>query len=167
MPSRTATAVFSSESPVPGDVQPLPLTLYQRRRLRQVVPLPSGGEVGIALERGSALTPGAYLRCDDGSILRIEAAPESLSQAQSADPLTLTRVAYHLGNRHIPVEIQAGQLRYQHDHVLDDMVRGLGVAVASVQAAFQPEAGAYGRGGHSHDHDHHDHDHPHDGHSHS
>ncbi len=102
--------------------------------------------------------------------MQVQAALEGLSIVTARDPLELARAAYHLGNRHIAVQIGALRLAYLHDHVLDDMVRELGFQVAFSAEAFEPEAGAYGHGhahlshphGHSHAHSHggnHGHDH--------
>ncbi len=98
-------------------------------------------------ERGTILREGDLLLADDGRAVRVVAAPEMVSTVSAEDPLTLMRAAYHLGNRHVPLQIGEGWLRYQHDHVLDDMVRGLGLSVRVEEAPFEPEAGAYG--GHS------------------
>ena len=139
----------------------LTLPFHDRRKSRQRVRLDSGEEAALVLPRGGAtLRDGDRLRCSDGSLIVVRAAAETLSRALTSDPLTLARAAYHLGNRHIPVAIDPEGLSYQHDHVLDDMVRSLGLPVSTITAAFHPESGAYAQGspGHSHDHDH-DHDH--------
>lgn len=141
------------------------LTYDDRKRSRLRTRTDDGRELVILVPRGTQLDDGTLLRTECGTVVRVRAADELLSTVRSADPLALARACYHLGNRHVPVAIGAGWLRYQHDHVLDDMVRGLGLAVVSERAPFQPEPGAYGghRHGHSHDHDHdHDHDHSHD-----
>ncbi len=129
------------------DVQlTLPYQLRTKSRLRTA--LDTGEEVGIVLERGSVLRNGEMLLAQDGRVVRIIAAPETVSTVCSGDPLALTRAAYHLGNRHVALQIGPDWLRYQHDHVLDEMVRGLGLDVAVEEAPFEPEPGAYG--GHSH-----------------
>jgi urease accessory protein len=93
------------------------------------------------------------LTTEDGSeTVLVVAAPETVSRVSIDDPLLLAKVCYHLGNRHVPLQIEQGWLRYQHDHVLDDMVRGLGVAVTTEQAPFEPEAGAYQSAPHQHQH---------------
>jgi urease accessory protein len=145
----------------------LPFELRQRSRLR--VTLSSGDEAALLLARGSVLRGGDGLLLSDGRAVRVEAALESVSTVRSDDPQKLARVAYHLGNRHVPVEIGAGFVRYLHDHVLDGMVRTLGLDVLAEHAAFEPEAGAYGghpHGEHAHAHPHgehaHAHAHPHD-----
>lgn len=138
----------------------LPFELRQKSRLK--ANLNNGIQVGLMLPRGHLLRGGDCLRAEDGSVIRIEAAPESVSTVRHPDPLMIARASYHLGNRHVPLQIGNGWLRYQHDHVLDDMVRGLGLEVSCEDAAFEPEGGAYGGHSHGHDHGHeHHHDHVH------
>jgi urease accessory protein len=138
----------------------LPLTSNQRRRARLRVTLHDGTTVGLMLDRGLALKDGDCLGSEDGRVVaRIKAATEHLSRVSSADPHLLARAAYHLGNRHVSLELYPGHLSYPHDHVLDGMCRELGLEVMEVSAPFEPETGGYGHGhGHSHDHDH-DHGH--------
>jgi urease accessory protein len=131
------------------------LTLDERRRSRRRVTLEDGREAAVLLARGSALRDGDLLRADEGDVVVVRAAAESLSVARTNDRHLLLRGAYHLGNRHVPVELGDGWLAYEHDHVLDDMVRGLGLIVESRSAPFEPEGGAFSHGGaHTHDHDH-------------
>jgi urease accessory protein len=131
----------------PADVElVLPFQLRAKSRLRTA--LEDGEEVGIVLNRGSVLRDGDLLLAEDGRVVKVVAAAEVVSTVTSVDPLALVRVAYHLGNRHIALQIDPQRLRYQHDHVLDEMVCGLGLQVTVEQAPFEPEAGAYG--GHSH-----------------
>ncbi|MBM0104782.1 urease accessory protein UreE [Steroidobacter sp. S1-65] len=120
----------------------LPFQLRNKSRLRTA--LASGEEVGLILERGSVLRDGDLLLADDGRIVAVVAEPETVSTVRASDPLALCRASYHLGNRHVALQIGAGWIRYQHDHVLDEMVRGLGLQVVVEQAPFEPEAGAYG-----------------------
>ena len=150
------------------------LTLDERRRTRLLVFLDDGREAAVQLPRGSALRDGDRLRAlEDGQIVLVSAAAESLSIARTSDAHLLLRGAYHLGNRHVPVELGEGWLAYEHDHVLDDMVRGLGLRVETRLAPFEPEGGAFRHdgahghshdvdrrheGGHAHRHDHHDED---------
>jgi urease accessory protein len=82
------------------------------------------------------------------------AAPESVSVVRCADPFLLARACYHLGNRHVPLQIMPGELRYHHDHVLDDMLRQFGLEVTYASLPFEPEAGAYASDAHSHSHSH-------------
>jgi urease accessory protein len=129
----------------------LPFELRQKSRLR--THLASGVEVGLFLERGTVLRGGDQLRAEEGMIIEVVAADETVSTVVSADASQLARAGYHLGNRHVAVQFGKGWLRYRHDHVLDDMVRGLGLAVIVEQAPFEPEGGAYGHShGHSHGH---------------
>lgn len=142
----------------------LELPFERRTKSRLRCELDDGTTIGVFLPRGTLLRHGTLLRTTDGSIVAVHAAPEDVSTVASSDAHLLTRVAYHLGNRHVPLEIGPGFVRYQHDHVLDAMVRGLGAEVRFERAPFEPEAGAYG-GGHQHP-QHHDHDHRHDDHDH-
>jgi len=125
----------------------LPFEQRQKSRLRTV--LASGEEVGLFLERGTILRGGDCLRGDDGRIVRVVAAGEALMEVRSADPRALSRAAYHLGNRHTPVEVGEDWLRFAADQVLAQMLAGLGVEVTSITSPFEPEPGAYA-GGHHH-----------------
>jgi urease accessory protein len=130
------------------------LAYDERKRSRLKVMLVSGAEAGIFLERGDHLHGGDKLAAENGSaIVEILAAPEKLIEAVADNPLLFARAAYHLGNRHVPVQIlpteNGGKLRFQTDHVLAEMVSGLGCIVSETEAPFQPESGAYG-GGHHH-----------------
>ena len=129
------------------------LTLPWARRLksRQRVRLDDGLEVGIFLDRGTVLRGGDCLTNDDGYIVKVKAALEGVSTVNCGDPLQLARICYHLGNRHVSLEISENRVRYLHDHVLDDMIRIHGLEVNVEQAAFEPETGAYGKG-HGHHH---------------
>ncbi len=143
------------------------LAYDERKRSRLKVTLASGREAGIFLERGDHLHDGDRLLAEDGAaVIEVHAAPEKLIEAVAETPLLFARAAYHLGNRHVPVQIvptdQGGKLRFQTDHVLAEMLRGLGCTVSETEAPFQPESGAYGAHGGGHGHHHHGHDH--DGH---
>jgi urease accessory protein len=131
------------------------LAYDERKRSRLKVMLVSGAEAGIFLERGDHLHGGDKLAAENGSaIVEILAAPEKLIEAVADNPLLFARAAYHLGNRHVPVQIlpteNGGKLRFQTDHVLAEMVSGLGCIVSETEAPFQPESGAYGGGHHHH-----------------
>jgi urease accessory protein len=129
------------------------LTLDERRRSRLLMRLDDGSEAALTLPRGSALRDGDRLRGDaPGVVVVVRAAAETLSVARTSDRHLLTRAAYHLGNRHVPLQIGADALWYEHDHVLDDLARTLGLDVSTVSAPFQPEAGGYGGGRHDHEH---------------
>jgi len=143
----------------------------QREKSRLKVTLDDGREAGLFFEKGTSFQDGDLIISYDESVLvEIKAADETVSSVLCDDPLQLARACYHLGNRHIPLQINEGILRYQHDHVLDNMVRGLGLEVKTEQAPFEPEAGAYSVGSHDGgEHHHHSHNHDddhHHGHSH-
>ena len=125
----------------------LPFDLRIRSRLR--TRLASGEEAVLRTERGAILRGGECLKSEDGRVVRVSAAPENVMHVTCADQFELTRAAYHLGNRHVPVEIGDGYLRIAADHVLCDMLLGLGAKVEELEAPFEPESGAYG-GGHQH-----------------
>ncbi len=126
----------------------LPFEQRQKSRLRTTVA--DGEEIGLFLERGTVLRGGEFLRADDGRVVRVVAADEDLVEVRSSDPAMQARAAYHLGNRHTPVEVGDGWLRIAADEVLTGMLRGLGAAVTPLRAPFEPEAGAYGAGRHAH-----------------
>jgi len=136
----------------------LTLPLEKRTRSRLRVTLDDGVEAGVFLERGQVLHDGDLLTNSDGFIVQVRAAAEPVSEVRSEDPLLLARACYHLGNRHMPLQIAEGLLRYQHDHVLDEMLRGLGLHPAFVRAPLEPEPGAYGGSVEAHSHGN-DHDH--------
>lgn len=128
----------------------LPYNSRTKSRLRVV--LDDGREAGLFLERGGlGLKDGDLLGDEEGRVVQVRAAPETLSVADCPDPLLLARACYHLGNRHVPVCIQADRLSYPHDPVLDAMLRRLGLAVQVELGPFEPEPGAYASGvGHAH-----------------
>ncbi len=160
------------EFAAPGSVATLQLRLPfdERKKSRLRTRTLCGEEVGLMLPRGQILRQGTLLHDESGRVIEVLAAKETVSTVISNDALLLMRAAYHLGNRHVPLQIGAGWLRYQHDHVLDDMVIGLGLQVLVAEQPFEPEDGAYaGKGhshGHHHDHDDHDHGHVHGHHHH-
>ena len=134
----------------------------------------AGRELAVLLPRGTVLRGGDVLVVDDGSLVRVQAAPQAVLQVRHCSahgsPFDLLRAAYHLGNRHVPLELQPDLLQLEPDPVLADMLHRQHLIVSEAQAAFEPEAGAYGEGaGHSHHHGHgHSHDHDHEGaHAHS
>ena len=141
----------------------LPFELRQKSRFKAT--LVSGEEVGVVLPRGEILRGGDLVTANDGRIIEVVAKPESVLHVEGATPAALAKIAYHLGNRHVPVEVGDGYLRLGDDHVLERMLHGLGATVSRTMAPFEPEAGAYGGTGHEHGaakiHDHH-HDHAHD-----
>ena len=128
----------------------------------------SGEDVGLILPRGEILRGGDLVTASDGRIVEIISQEEKVLHVEANSPRDLARVAYHLGNRHVPVEVGEGFLRIAEDHVLEEMLKKLGAKVSAREAPFEPEAGAYAGGHHQHDemghggkiHDHHhDHDH--------
>jgi urease accessory protein len=127
----------------------LPFDLRQRSRLRTRVE--NGEEVGLFLARGEQLRDGDRLLADDGRVIEVVAAQEAVYQIVCAHPEQLARLAYHLGNRHVPVQIGAGWLRIARDHVLKDMLEKLGAEVSDAMAPFQPEGGAYASHAHAHE----------------
>ncbi len=146
--------------PPPRNLQPkarleLPFELRQKSRLR--AKLTSGEEVALLLARGEILRGGDLLLASDGRVVEVIAEPESVLHVECDSPLALARAAYHLGNRHVPVQVGDGFLRLRADHVLELMLKGLGARVSSMHAPFEPESGAYGSG-HAHGGGHHHHD---------
>ena len=135
-----------------------------RQKSRFQVEDSSGRVLSVFLQRGHVVRGGDVLVADDGSLIRIEAAPQALLRIttcpQHGTPFDLIRAAYHLGNRHVPIELKPDHLQIEPDAVLADMLRSMHLIVNKVDAAFEPEGGAYGAhhggSGHSHD-DGHDH----------
>lgn len=138
-------------SPMGTDLEVV-LTFEERQKSRYRARLSNEQFLGWFIERGTVLQDGDLLQCVSGELVRVVAAPETVSQVNADSQLALTRAAYHLGNRHVPLQIGANYLRYLHDHVLDDMVRGLGLEVKCQQLPFQPENGAYHTQHHDHQH---------------
>lgn len=153
------------------------LDYEDRFRRRIVLRGKSGTRFMLELSEPTLLKDGDGLKLDNDAIVAVEAAAEDLAEITCDGDAALIRVAWHLGNRHLPTQIMAGKLRIRQDHVIIDMVEKLGANVRLVKASFQPEGGAYGHGsvqghdhghghshshGHSHDHSHHTHSHSHD-----
>jgi urease accessory protein len=126
-----------------------------------------GLEFLLDLENAIALRGGDALVLEDGRLIEVVAAAEPLVEIRGADPLHLVRVAWHLGNRHLPTQIMPKGLRIRRDHVIEAMVKGLGARIIEIEAPFDPEGGAYAQAAHDHAaHDHGDHaDHHHDDHA--
>ena len=127
----------SSDAAVQGRVE---LAFEHRQRSRQRALLDSGEEIGMVLPRGEVLRGGDRVRASDGRVFEVVSAPEELLHIEAE---SLARVAYHLGNRHVPVQIGEGFLRIAEDPVLEEMLRKLGAHVSHVVAPFEPESGAY------------------------
>ena len=144
------------------------LDFDDRHRRRMAMTGTRGLEFLLDLENAVALRGGDALVLEDGRLVEVVAAAEPLVEIKGSDPHHLIRVAWHLGNRHLPTQIMPKALRIRRDHVIEAMVRGLGARVIEIEAPFDPEGGAYSGGGHGHSHDadvhHASHDHSH-GHS--
>jgi urease accessory protein len=155
------------------------LDFDDRHRRRMAMTGTRGLEFLLDLEAAVALRSGDALVLEDGRLVEVVAAPEPLLEIRGSDPFHLVRLAWHLGNRHLPTQIMGNGLRIRRDHVIEEMVKGLGARVIEIEAPFDPEGGAYATGhahqaadtGHAHAHaahddgahDHHDH-HVHDEH---
>jgi urease accessory protein len=138
----------------------LTLPFADRRRSRLRVRLDDGREAALILPHGTVLRDGDRLRGEQGeAVISVRAADEVLSWATTGDALLLARAAYHLGNRHVPVQLGEGWVAYQHDHVLDHMVADLGLQLDVRRAPFEPEAGGYRQAGAAHTHGGHAHEH--------
>lgn len=138
----------------PGDAcdDRLVLPFDRRQKSRSRVKLESGAEAALLLERGAILRGGDRLLADNGVVILVVAADEPVMRVTASCPRELARAAYHLGNRHVPLQIGDGWLRLEQDHVLKEMLLGLSMTVIDESAPFEPEAGAYG-GGYRHHHD--------------
>ncbi len=150
------------------------LDFDERYRRRVAMTAVGGLEFLLDLPEATMLRGGDGLRLEDGRLVEVVAEPEPLAEIRAADALALIRVAWHLGNRHLPTEMTSKALRIRRDSVIEAMAEGLGARVIALEAPFNPEGGAYAKGdggapsshgrGHDHDHDHghaHDHDHHH------
>ena len=122
----------------------LVLPFELRQKSRQRASLVSGEEVAIVLPRGQVLRGGDWVVASDGRVIEVLAQPEKVLHVLCATPNALARAAYHLGNRHVPVQLGDGWLRIAADHVLEEMLKGLGATLIAAEAPFEPEAGAYG-----------------------
>ncbi|GLH78385.1 hypothetical protein SSBR45G_32940 [Bradyrhizobium sp. SSBR45G] len=144
------------------------LDFDDRHRRRLAMAGTRGLEFLLDLEHATALRGGDALVLEDGRLIEVVAAAEPLLEIRASDPHHLVRLAWHLGNRHLPTQIMAKSLRIRRDHVIEAMVKGLGARVIEIEAPFDPEGGAYAEPSHAHDdhdhhgHDHHGHDHHHD-----
>jgi urease accessory protein len=128
---------------------------HDARHRRRFAHRTEGGlRVLIDLPQAVVLADGDGLRLADGRLVAVVAAPEPLMEVTAPDAPTLLRLAWHVGNRHLPTELADGVLRLRQDHVIAAMLRGLGATVRLIDAPFNPESGAYASSGHSHGHDH-------------
>jgi urease accessory protein len=142
------------------------LDFDQRHRRRVAMKSAGGLDFLLDLPNATALRDGDGLMLDDGRIVAVKAAAEPLAEIAARMQTDLLRLAWHLGNRHLPTQLLGDRIRIRRDHVIEAMLAGLGARVTHVEAPFDPEGGAYG-GGHAHDaHDHQEHDHHHSDHGH-
>jgi urease accessory protein len=141
------------------------LSHSDRHRRRLKLATDTGEPFLLDLQRPTRIADGDGLQLDDGSYVLVRAAAEDCALVRCADPTAMTRIAWHLGNRHLPVQIVADGLLIRADHVIVEMARGLGAVVEARRCPFDPEAGAYAGDAGEHHHHHHDddgHDHGHD-----
>ena len=129
------------------------LDAHERHRRRVVLTGERGTTFLLDLPHATALHDGDGLLLDDGAIVRVAGRPEPLVEVAAADAHALARLAWHIGNRHVDVEIVGDRLRIRRDHVIEDMLRGLGARLSPIEAPFDPERGAY-HSTHHHDRDH-------------
>jgi urease accessory protein len=133
-------------------VDSIALDAHERHRRRIVLTTEGGTKFLLDLRQATALRDGDGLLLDDGAIVRVAGRPEQLLEIAAASASEMARLAWHIGNRHIDVQISGDRLRIRRDHVIEDMLRGLGARVTSIEAPFEPEGGAYA---HHHDDDDH------------
>jgi urease accessory protein len=154
-----------------GAIDQVLLDAHERHRRRVVLTGERGTTFLLDLPRATALRDGDGLVLDDGGIVRIVGRPEPLIEIAAASGDDLARLAWHIGNRHVEVQIVGDRLRIRRDHVIEEMLRGLGARLMPVEAPFDPEQGAYGEHAQDHAHDHarnyvqdpaHEHDHRHE-----
>ncbi len=138
---------------VPSDTDRLILDYDQRVKGRLRAKTEQGHDVGLFLERGKVLLEGDVLESEEGERVVVSAAEEALIEARCEDWMLFSRCCYHLGNRHVPIEIGQRQLRFRPDEILRDMLHQLGATTQDLKAPFNPESGAYA-GGHHHHHHH-------------
>jgi urease accessory protein len=137
----------------------LTLDFDARHRRRIHLMTDQGEAVLLDLPNAVAMADGDGLQLEDGRLLMVQAAAEPVVEIRHEDPDQLIRLAWHLGNRHLPTEIRDGVLRIRPDHVIEEMLHRFGAELHNVQSPFQPEGGAYGGDGHHHNHDHSEHHH--------
>jgi urease accessory protein len=161
-----ATSVKAAQTWREEPADTVVLEFDDRHRRRLAMTGTRGLEFLLDLPEVVALRGGDALVLEDGRLIEVVAAAEPLLEIRARDAMHLVRIAWHLGNRHLPMQVTAKGLRIRRDHVIEEMVRGLGARVIEIEAPFDPEGGAYAGSGHAHDHAHHDHDHAHDDHGH-
>ena len=159
---RAIAQIPAGEWDIATSVDAVLIDFDRRFRRRIVLRTKAGDDLLVDLPQAARLRDGDGLLLDGGGVILVQAQPEPLLDIHAHDAAALVRIAWHLGNRHLPVQLLGAHLRIRRDHVIADMVRTLGGHVAEIEAPFDPEGGAYA-GGHSHSHDDdHGHAHPHD-----
>ncbi|HEX6958164.1 MAG TPA: urease accessory protein UreE [Ferrovibrio sp.] len=170
--------MLKASSVIPADRWPasecratVTLAHHDRHRRRIRLTADDGTAFLLDLAEASVLRHGDGLKLEGGGYIEVRAAPEPLVEVRAELPELLARLAWHLGNRHLPAEIHGDRILIRDDHVIVDMLKGLGAAVRHIEAPFDPEGGAYGQHNHDpahpyglgshygHGHHHHDHDH--------
>jgi urease accessory protein len=150
---RTAREILRTGTWDPASAKDRVLIDYDRRHRRRILLATEAGvDILLDLAQATRLRHGDALRLEDGSLVRVDARPEELLDIHVHDEDDLVRIAWHLGNRHLPVQLLHGHIRIRADHVIEEMVEQLGGHVAHVKAPFDPEEGAYAAGGHGHHH---------------
>lgn len=157
----TATRILPAGtwSGTPSDT--LALERDDRHRRRLVMRCVGKTVFLLDLKEAAVMKDGDALELEDGRLILVQAVPERLLEIAAASPADLVRIAWHLGNRHLPAQFLGDRLRIRYDHVIEDMLKGLGATVTTILAAFDPEGGAYGHG-ETHDHDHGEHEYAHE-----
>jgi urease accessory protein len=155
---RTETVLAAGTWDASAEIDRVLIDYDRRHRRRILLRTEAGRDVLIDLPQATRLREGDGLLLVEGGIVRVCARPEKLLEIHAHDDGDLVRIAWHLGNRHLPVQLMGERIRIRADHVIEAMVIGLGGHVDTIEAPFDPEAGAYA-GGHQHHHD--DDDHPH------
>jgi urease accessory protein len=164
-----ATSIKAATTWSGGTVDCVVLDYDERHRRRVTMVGTKGLAFLLDLPAATSLRSGDALVLEDGGLIEVVAAPEPLLEIRCDDALHLARVAWHLGNRHVPTQLLSKALRIRRDHVLEDMVRGLGARMIAIEAPFDPEGGAYAAASgndHHKNHDYDSHHHDHDGHDH-
>lgn len=167
----TATRILPAGSWTGEPADTLVLERDDRHRRRLVMRCVSKTVFLLNLPEAQVMKEGDALELEDGRLILVRAQAERLLEVTAKDPAHLVRIAWHLGNRHLPTQLLGDRLRIREDHVIEDMLVKLGAEVRHLSDAFDPEGGAYGLGAvhghdHGHDHGHHDHEHEHHGHEH-
>lgn len=146
---RAETVLPAGTWDVTAEIDTVLIDFDRRHRRRVLLRTEQGREVLLDLSQAVRLREGDGLPIDDG-VVRVRASPEELLEIRAHDPGEMVRIAWHLGNRHLPVQLLGNRIRIRVDHVIEQMVRGLGGHIEAIEAPFDPEAGAYAGGQHHH-----------------